>query len=57
MEFVRRIYEDGKVTIPKELRELRGIKCGDYVKLSIVDVIPPTEVPSEKPPARGKRGD
>lgn len=42
MEFVRRIYEDGKVTIPKELRELQGIQAGDYVKLSIVAVIPAT---------------
>ena len=40
MEFVRRIYEDGKVTIPKELRELHGIKTGYYVKLSLVEVIP-----------------
>lgn len=39
MEFVRRIYENGKVTIPKEIRELEGIRPGDYVQFSVVRVI------------------
>ena len=39
MEFVRRIYEGGKITIPKEVRELSDIGEGDYVRVKIVDVI------------------
>ena len=39
MDFVRRVYEDGKVTIPKELRELNAIEEGDYVRLAIVEVV------------------
>ncbi len=45
MEFVRRVYENAKVTIPKELRELHGIENGDYVKLQIMDVIRKEDVP------------
>jgi hypothetical protein len=40
VEFIRRVYENAKVTIPKELRELHGIQTGDFVKLRIVEVIP-----------------
>lgn len=43
-EFVRRVYENAKVTIPKELRELHGIRTGDFVKLRIVEVIPASEL-------------
>ena len=39
MEFVRRVYENSKVTIPKEIRELHGIREGDFVKLAVVEVI------------------
>lgn len=53
MEFVRRMYEDGKVTIPKELRDLHGIESGAYVKLSIVEVIPPRA----RAPSASSRGD
>lgn len=38
-EFVRRVYEKGKITIPKELRGLMGIEEGDYVRLKIVEVV------------------
>jgi AbrB family looped-hinge helix DNA binding protein len=37
--FIRRVYEKGKVTIPKELRELHNIENGDLVKLQIVGVV------------------
>lgn len=37
-EFVRRVYEDGKITIPKEIRELHLIEPGDYVKVTITVV-------------------
>jgi AbrB family looped-hinge helix DNA binding protein len=38
-EFIRKVYERGKVTIPKELRDLYGVKDGDLVKLRIIKVI------------------
>jgi AbrB family looped-hinge helix DNA binding protein len=37
---VRRVYEKGKITIPKELRGLMGIEEGDYVRLKIMEVVP-----------------
>lgn len=38
-EFIRKVYERGKITIPKELRDLYGVADGDLVKLRIVKVI------------------
>ena len=38
-EFIRKVYERGKITIPKELRDLYGVKDGDLVKLRIVKVV------------------
>lgn len=38
-EFVRRVYERGKITIPKELRDIYGVADGDMVKLKIVSVV------------------
>lgn len=38
-EFIRKVYERGKITIPKELRDLYGVHDGDLVKLRIVKVI------------------
>lgn len=38
-EFIRKVYERGKITIPKELRDLYGVKDGDMVKLRIVKVV------------------
>jgi hypothetical protein len=34
-------FQDGKVTIPKRLRELLEVKDGDYVRLGVVEVIKP----------------
>lgn len=47
MEFIRRIYENGKVTIPKEIRELHGIRQGDYVRLEVVEVHHPDDEAEE----------
>lgn len=38
-QFVARVLQGGKVTIPKRLRELLGVDEGDYVRLGIVEVI------------------
>jgi len=38
-KFVVRVFGGGKVTIPKRVRELLGVKDGDYVRLSLVEVI------------------
>jgi AbrB family looped-hinge helix DNA binding protein len=37
--FVAGVLQDGKVTIPKRLRELLGVVEGDYVRLDLVEVI------------------
>lgn len=34
-EFIRRVYEDGKITIPKDIRDLNGINAGDYVRVEV----------------------
>ncbi|HVM44646.1 MAG TPA: AbrB/MazE/SpoVT family DNA-binding domain-containing protein [Candidatus Thermoplasmatota archaeon] len=39
MTFVRRVYENSKITIPKEIREIHGIETGDFIKVEIVEVI------------------
>lgn len=36
-----RVFQSGKVTIPKLLRELLEVKDGDYVRLALVEVIKP----------------
>ena len=34
-----RVFQSGKVTIPKRVRELLGVEDGDYVRLGVVEVI------------------
>ena len=36
-----RVFQGGKVTIPKRLRELFEVEDGDYVRLTLVEVIKP----------------
>lgn len=38
-EFVARVSKDGKVTIPKRLRELFCVEDGCYVRLALVEVL------------------
>jgi len=40
-QFVCRVFQGGKVTIPKRLRELLGVGDGDYVRLGVVEVVKP----------------
>jgi len=37
--FIARVVTDGKVTVPKRVRDLLDICEGDYVRLSVVEVI------------------
>lgn len=39
MRFVRRVYENGKITIPKEIREIHGVQDGDLVEVEVVHVV------------------
>jgi len=38
-QFVVRVFQGGKVTIPKRVRELLEVEDGDYVRLGVVEVI------------------
>jgi bifunctional DNA-binding transcriptional regulator/antitoxin component of YhaV-PrlF toxin-antitoxin module len=38
-EFVARVFKDGKITVPKHLRDLCGVADGDYVRLGLVEVL------------------
>ena len=38
-QFVARVFQGGKVTIPKRVRELLDVGDGDYVRLSLIEVI------------------
>jgi len=48
--FVARVVRDGKVTIPSRIRNLLNIGEGDYVRLSLYEVIKPKD---EKKKGRG----
>jgi len=37
--FVARVFGGGKVTIPRRVRELLDVVDGDYVRLSLVEVV------------------
>lgn len=56
-EFIRKVYERGKITIPKELRDLYGVKDGDMVRLRIVDVVDAAERMRRGAPARSDNPD
>lgn len=45
-EFVRELFANGKVTIPRELRKLYHLKDGDLVTLKIVEIIRGGEAPA-----------
>ena len=38
-EFVARVFTNGKVTVPRQLRERFGVDDGDYVRLALVEVL------------------
>ena len=38
-EFVVRVFTGGKVTIPSQIRDLFAVEDGDYVRLSLVEVM------------------
>jgi bifunctional DNA-binding transcriptional regulator/antitoxin component of YhaV-PrlF toxin-antitoxin module len=38
-EFVARVFKDGKVMVPKRLRELFRVEDGFYARLALVEVL------------------
>lgn len=38
-QFVVRVFQRGKVTIPKRVRELLDVRDGDYVRLGLLEVV------------------
>lgn len=49
-EFIRELFANGKITIPREIRELYGIRDGDYVQVKILGVVRAAGVaPGEDP--------
>jgi len=53
--FVARVISDGKVTVPRRVREVLRIKKGDYVRVTITEVIRKKEQQQRKEKARKKR--
>jgi AbrB family looped-hinge helix DNA binding protein len=41
--FVTRLVADGRVTIPKRVRDFLNIEVGDYVRVSVTEVIKKTK--------------
>jgi len=37
--FMARVVADGRVTVPKHIREFLGIEVGDYVRVAVTQVI------------------
>lgn len=52
LKFIRKVYERGKVTIPKELRELLHVNEGDLVEIEIISVMHKTDPGAASPPIR-----
>ncbi len=42
-EIVGRVFNGGKVTVPKQLRERFNVEDGDYVRLVLVEVLKKSE--------------
>ena len=49
--FISKVIADGRVTIPKDLREKRGINEGDFIEVQLIRKIatstPKPETPTE----------
>jgi len=50
--FVARVIADGKVTVPKRVRDVLRIEKGDYVRVTITEVIKKKQTQQK---ARAKR--
>ena len=51
--FVARVISDGKVTVPRRVREVLRIEKGDYVRVTITEVI---KRQGKKQEWKGKKG-
>jgi len=48
--FVARVIADGKVTVPRRVRDVLDLETGDYVRVSITEVI------KKKQERKGRKG-
>ena len=49
-EFIRELFSKGKITIPREIRDLYGIHDGDFVQVKILGIVRAGSVaPGEEP--------
>jgi AbrB family looped-hinge helix DNA binding protein len=48
--FLAKVSGNGKVTIPKNVRDLHGVKDGDYVECAFVKVASASSLPEPQVP-------
>jgi len=53
--FVARVISDGKVTVPRRVRELLRIEKGDYVRVTITEVIKKKQQRKKKDEKKGDK--
>jgi len=53
--FVARVIADGKVTVPRRVRDVLGIEIGDYVRVAVTEVIKRQGKKEPRGKAKGKR--
>lgn len=46
--FISKVIADGRLTIPKDLREKEGIREGDFLEVQVLRKIQPTNNPPKK---------
>ena len=52
--FIAKMISGGRVTIPEEIRNVFGLKDGDYIELRFIRVVKKGSVPSEAPEMTGR---
>jgi len=39
LEFIAEVFHNGKITIPRTIREILDIKDGDYVRIAVIEIV------------------